>query len=120
MNILEREAGAWLACAGHPQPEANKPHLRIGRACPVSESESHDKNMSNTTNDGGSAFPMGYHRDGNSADHQGMTLRDWLAGQALAGLIFHNDYGARSDDEIANGAYAYADAMIAARKGGTK
>ena len=46
----------------------------------------------------------------------GMTLRDWFAGQALAGLVFHNDYGARSDDEIANGAYAYADAMIAARE----
>ena len=27
-------------------------------------------------NDGGSAFPMGYHRDGNSADHQGMTTQD--------------------------------------------
>jgi hypothetical protein len=59
---------------------------------------------------------MSYHPDGNSADHFGMTLRDWFAGQALAGLVFHNDYGARSDDEIANGAYAYADAMIAARE----
>ena len=48
MNIIERETEAWLACAGHFQSEVNKPHLRIGRARPVSESASHDKNMSNT------------------------------------------------------------------------
>lgn len=38
-------------------------------------------------NDGGRAFPMGYHRDGNSADHQGMTLREWYAGLAMQGLL---------------------------------
>lgn len=46
----------------------------------------------------------------------GMTLRDWFAGQALIGLTVHNDFGSRSDEEIACGAYAYADAMIEARK----
>ena len=29
--------------------------------------------------DGFQAFPMGYHRDGNSADHPGMTLRQYAA-----------------------------------------
>jgi hypothetical protein len=60
-------------------------------------------------NDGGSAFPF----SDAEIDTSGMTLRDWFAGQALAGLVFHNDFGMRSDDEIANGAYSYADAMIA-------
>jgi hypothetical protein len=74
-------------------------------------------------NDGGSAFPIlppicgdGHPPAGYPYPDPGMTLRDWFAGQALAGLVFHNHYGARSDDEIANGAYAYADAMIAARE----
>jgi hypothetical protein len=50
MNILERETEVWFACAGHSQSEVNKPHLRIGRASPASESASRDKNMSNTLN----------------------------------------------------------------------
>jgi hypothetical protein len=79
--------------------------------------------MSAEINDGGPAFPQAGHTlpSGNYEwPVEGMSLRDWFAGQALAGLVFHNDYGARSDDEIANGAYAYADAMIAARKGGAE
>lgn len=43
--------------------------------------------MSDThMNDGGPAFPMGYHPEGNSADHQGMSLRDWFAGNTLAAV----------------------------------
>jgi hypothetical protein len=30
-------------------------------------------------NDGGPAFPMGYHPEGNNADHFGMTLRQYAA-----------------------------------------
>ena len=76
------------------------------------------------TNDGGPAFP----HEGFKADYEigkgpvqiphifsGMSLRDWFAGQALAGLVFHNDFGMRSDEDIAAGAYSYADAMLAAR-----
>jgi hypothetical protein len=79
--------------------------------------------MSQPIDDGGPAFPceaLADYRDTEATKFKGMSLRDWFAGQALAGLVFHNDYGARSDDEIANGAYAYADAMIAARKGGAE
>ena len=78
-------------------------------------------NTENQINDGGPAFPMaGNTSNWDSEKRQyvpqyGMTLRDWFAGQVLAGLIFHNDYGQRSDDDIANGAYSYADAMLAAR-----
>lgn len=46
----------------------------------------------------------------------GMTLRDWLAGQALSGLTL--DRSARTDadaDAIAEMAYRLADAMIRRR-----
>ena len=66
----------------------------------------------------------------------GMTLRDWFAGQALAAIISKNPLMGRPGSpengreevsgplasaiqkSIAFGAYEYADAMIAARKGG--
>jgi hypothetical protein len=63
-----------------------------------------------TIDDGGPAFPRhGY----NSND--GMTLRDWFAGQALAGLASYVTKGATFDD-IAKDAYAIADAMLRARE----
>lgn len=66
--------------------------------------------------DGGPAFPIPYGQV-TCESGKGMTLRDWFAGQALAGLVFHNDYGATiSDQDIAKGAYSFADAMITARK----
>jgi hypothetical protein len=78
----------------------------------------------NTTqiDDGGPAFHSITVKNGDNYNapvhvyHRGMSLRDWFAGQALAGLVFHNDYGAISDQDIAKGAYSFADAMIAARK----
>ena len=60
----------------------------------------------------------------------GMTLRDWFAGQFLAGAAVGNDPLDRKDGEsleaararywggVAAVAYSAADAMIAARKGG--
>lgn len=74
-----------------------------------------------TTNDGGPAFPMGYHRDGNSADHGGMSLRDWFASQATEAdvanwinIMLAN--GSTASREEAK--YLYADAMLRAREGG--
>ena len=62
--------------------------------------------------DGGPAFPI------LRSDQPGMTLRDWFAGQALAGLLANG--GAQFWEGDAQNAYAAADAMLAARKGGVK
>lgn len=66
-------------------------------------------------NDGGPAFPMGYHRDGNDADHFGMTLRDYFAAAALQGSIACVGSGGDWND-FAKDAYKYADAMLKARE----
>lgn len=75
--------------------------------------------MSDCIEDGGSAFPS-LHELGDIAYTQGgMTLRDWFAGQALAGIIAHADkFGSLAPTIAAEAAYEAADAMLAARKGG--
>ena len=74
--------------------------------------------MSNKINDGGQAFPIAY-PESHSIKISGMSLRDWFAGQALAGLVFilRPDSGIKSD---AATAYRFADAMLAAREEGAK
>lgn len=63
-----------------------------------------------TKDDGGPAFPMssvdGY-------EQTGMTLRDWFAGHALAGLCASASGIGIPSDEMAGIAYSRADAMIA-------
>jgi hypothetical protein len=77
--------------------------------------------MSAKRKDGGPAFPMGYRPEGNSANHPGMTLRDYFAAAALQGLIGCDyDDGPTWEDFVAQ-SYQLADAMIAERaktKGG--
>ena len=69
-----------------------------------------------TINDGGPAFPSVGEGFGNpSYSAPGMTLRDWFAGQALAGLIADQSRDGSADDR-ARYAYAYADAMLKARE----
>lgn len=70
-----------------------------------------------TDKNGGAAFPRsafdnGKIRGAYSEAQEGMTLRDWFAGQSLA-----NPYTAHenSPDKTAEWAYQVADAMIAAR-----
>ena len=69
-------------------------------------------------NDGGPAFPSGaldVVRDKvESPVHDGMTLRDWFAGHALAGLAATNAQS--SPEHYALAAYMMADAMLAARE----
>lgn len=77
-----------------------------------------------TEKDGGSAFPAivpgcGH---GSAIDYQeGMSLRDWFAGQALAVLATYAGEGDFSEPEndkcVATIAYGIADAMLEARKG---
>ncbi|MDX1117060.1 hypothetical protein GOL29_03290 [Sinorhizobium medicae] len=73
--------------------------------------------MSDKIEDGGSAFPV----QSSTWDYKGLTVRDWFAGQALAGLLASGmTYGGSSTNRgaVANDAYAHADAMLAARKAG--
>lgn len=57
---------------------------------------------------GGPAFPM------STVDSQtGMTLREWFAGQALAGLCVNENYITITPERLARFAYMRADAMIA-------
>lgn len=76
--------------------------------------------------DGGPAFPRAdatyNHADGTPDYYEGnpgMSLRDWFAGQALAGLYASARYGKAGEtnaDYYAKGAYLIADAMLKARE----
>jgi hypothetical protein len=82
--------------------------------------------MSAPINDGGNAFPHAQRLWDNDAQswavHSvgGMTLRDYFAGQALAGqLAFSPSVPFKKyhqPEEVAAACYRFADAMLAARK----
>lgn len=71
--------------------------------------------MSDKTNDGGPAFP----RTSNlpyTKSQEGMSLRDYFAGQAVAGLLSDkNFFLANPNNGIALTCYELADAMLKAR-----
>jgi hypothetical protein len=68
------------------------------------------------------AFPSGTYTDGHKEDgtpvllpvNDGMTLRDWFAGQALASHILRGLQCAENE-VVARQAYGLADAMLAQR-----
>ena len=65
-------------------------------------------------NDGGPAFP----RDERHLGHNGMTLRDYFAAKALAGIEASQGNGGNfisTVEKVAARAYELADAMLAAR-----
>lgn len=69
-------------------------------------------------NDGGPAFPS----KNQLVDEieyvccEGMSLRDYFAGQALAGLLAVPDTGNWKFEEFSSAAYQHADAMLEARQ----
>lgn len=68
--------------------------------------------------DGGPAFPLSA-TDVLPMDWmgwRGMTLLDWFAGQALAGIVQDWPSGRDNIRNAADRAYLFADAMLAARK----
>ena len=62
-------------------------------------------------NDGGSAFPS--HGTMGEVVQEGMTLRDWFAGQALMGYLANPAPGAVIESQMVKICYIMADAMIA-------
>ena len=74
--------------------------------------------MNALINDGGPAFgspTVGL--NGILVYHNGISVCDWFAGQALAGALQNyttSKYGC-TETQVAIGAYRYADAMLAAR-----
>ena len=78
--------------------------------------------MSQQIDDGGSAFPVHANHvvfgDKVVAAHEpGMSLRAWLAGQALQGYLAGRNYnnvpGSYTPEKVARDCCAYADAVIA-------
>lgn len=75
----------------------------------------------NLQSDGGPAFPYRHDGgDGSNTQYRGMSLRDWFAGQALAGMnasltgtdAWPTETGTKL---MARAAYLQADAMLEAR-----
>jgi hypothetical protein len=78
--------------------------------------------MSTEKNDGGPAFPLTELDQTGSLYHQntGMSLRDYFAAQAMPmfrgfDVTTYQSYGQHLISQAAQHAYAYADAMLAAR-----
>ena len=74
--------------------------------------------MSTPINDGGPAFPLINDHAHPTTINNGMTLRDYFAGQVMAGAL-QNYTTAKcryTEREVASRAYRYADAMLFARE----
>lgn len=67
--------------------------------------------------DGGPAFPQALGVDKEFVGSEGMSLRDYFAGQALAGFLasFGGHTDAPPGEPAARRAFQYADAMLAER-----
>ncbi|ANL02664.1 hypothetical protein [Rhizobium phage RHEph18] len=68
--------------------------------------------MSEIKTTGGPAFPGNYsYLDGMPSNYEGMTLRDWFAGQVLCGFMSAKAMHFNPDDDAAY-CYRVADAML--------
>lgn len=70
--------------------------------------------MADNIDDGGAAFPVVLPNN-YEFGHDGMSLRDWFAGQALANPRTHAMANSNTTEDIAMWAYGVADAMLAER-----
>ncbi len=68
--------------------------------------------------DGGPAFPgeARYVEGAGMVTVHGMSLRDWFAGQALAGLLGTKEGWDADNSDLVTSAFEIADAMLARRK----
>lgn len=76
--------------------------------------------MTDKTKDGGPAFPLPVEDDRDcfsmaNSGYGGMSLRDYFAAKAMQGQLAYGKCNDMSTDGVAAFAYAYADAMLAAR-----
>jgi hypothetical protein len=69
--------------------------------------------MAGEKDDGGQAFPRAEGKV--SYGHDGMTLRDYFAGQAIAGMCASDAEGTWPSASMALQAYVLADAMLLER-----
>lgn len=71
-------------------------------------------------NDGGPAFPRPYFEHPTNGEYslaqEGMSLRDYFAGQALVGIIASEVENRTPSEIVAKRAYELADAMLKARE----
>jgi hypothetical protein len=59
---------------------------------------------------------MAYHPEGNSADHPGMSLRDYFAAKAMPGILVAPWAEDWTFGRCAEAAFKVADAMLKARE----
>jgi hypothetical protein len=70
-----------------------------------------------TTETGGPAFPQFVLSNGGAYIEGGMTLRDYFAASFISsGVVFKNLSSGSTTDQVAEQAYALADAMLEARQ----
>ena len=65
-------------------------------------------------NDDETAFPVAIGQT--AADSKGLSIRDWMAGQVIAGLYANAIYAEKPFDDLAQMAYRQANEMMEARK----
>ncbi|SCM71599.1 conserved hypothetical protein [uncultured Pleomorphomonas sp.] len=77
--------------------------------------------MPNVDN-GGPAFARAYFEHATTGEwspaQDGMSLRDWFAGQAVGGIVASEGESRTPSDIVAKRAYELADAMLTARESG--
>ena len=68
--------------------------------------------MSAPINDGGPAFPLINEHTHPTTINNGMSLRDYFAGQALASILVSPNFTEASTKDIVERAFWFADAML--------